>query len=85
MKKELFDKAVQEYTRSLRSSPPPRPPHTQAVTAMLDLLRAIFPRSSPVKVYQHIDELARREIKQKAGAQSGLSKGQAGKKSSKGR
>jgi len=65
VKKELFDNAVAEYAKSLESSPPPRTPHGPAVVAVLSLLRATFPGSSPVKVYWEVDQAARRSIKAK--------------------
>ena len=65
VKKELFDLAVAEYTRSLELSPPPHRPHGSAVAAVLKLLIDTFPASSPVKVYWHIDQAARRSIKAK--------------------
>lgn len=63
VKKQLFDRAVAEYARSLELSPPPHRPHGSAVAAVFKLLSDTFPGSSPVKVYQLVDKAARRRIK----------------------
>lgn len=65
VKKGLFDRAVAEYARSLELSPPPHRPRGSAVAAVFKLLSDMFPSSSPVKVYWHIDQAARRSIKAK--------------------
>ena len=70
VKKELFDIAVAEYTRSLELSPPPYSPRGSAVTAVLKLLVDTFPGSSPVKVYRFIDKAARQRMKAQKKADS---------------
>jgi len=63
VKKNLFDRAVAEYAKSLEYSPPPHKPHGSAVTAILKLLVDTFPSSSPVKVFCRVDRAARKSIK----------------------
>jgi len=63
VKKELFDRAVAEYTRSLEQSPPPHRPQGSAVAAVFKLLRDTFPGSFPVKVFWHVDRAAREAVK----------------------
>lgn len=66
VKREIFDRAVDEFARSLQLSPPPHPPSPSAVSATFALLKEMFPDSSVVTVLLDVYEAARQKIERKA-------------------
>jgi len=58
VKRQSFDHAVEEFSRSLRLSPPPYPPTPSAVSATFTLLKEMFPDSSPVTVLLDVYQAA---------------------------
>lgn len=66
MKKDVFDRAVDEFTKSLELSPPPYPPTPSAVSATFALLREMFPDSLVVTVLLDVYEAACQRIGRKA-------------------
>jgi DNA-directed RNA polymerase subunit RPC12/RpoP len=58
----LFERAVDEITKSLQSSPPPYPPTPSAVSATFALLNEMFPDSSTVTVLLDVYKAACRKM-----------------------
>jgi len=70
VEKDFYDKAVEEFANSLRTSPPPHPPTKPAISATYRLLVKMFPDSSPVKVLLDINKAARKRVRESASKQN---------------
>ena len=66
VKRETFERAVEEFARSLELSPPPHPPASPAVSATVALLAEMFPDSSAVTVLLDVYKAACGRIAEKS-------------------
>jgi DNA-directed RNA polymerase subunit RPC12/RpoP len=66
VKREIFDRAVDEFARSLQFSTPPHPPTPSAVSATFVLLKEMFPDSSVVTVLLDVYKAACQKIGREA-------------------
>ena len=63
VKRETFNRAVEEFAKSLESSPPPHLPTPSALSATFAFLVEMFPGSSPVTALLDVYRAACHRIK----------------------